>query len=281
MILALAGCNAMKLGYQQGDRLAYWWVDRYVDVSDAQEPPTKEAIARFFAWHRRAQLPEIATVLTRVRGEVGGEVSPAMVRQVQQDSQRLGRQAFDNAVPDLADLMLSLTPDQIQRMESKFAESNAKYRKEFLKSDPAARTDARFDKIMSYAKLIYGSFSNDQERAIRDAMAPYMQSADARYTERVKRQQEWVALARELSTIRPPKPQAEAMLRKYADDWQRPGSGEQRSTSAGVDLTVRIANMTTPEQKAHAVKRFDGWINDTRSLMAESGVSPQAPQAAR
>lgn len=276
MILALAGCNAMKLGYQQGDRLAYWWVDRYVDVSDAQEPPTKEAIARFFAWHRRAQLPEIATVLTRVRGEVGGEVNTAMVRQVQQDSQRLGRQAFDNAVPDLADLMLTLTPEQIQRMEAKFAESNAKYRKEFLKSDPGARIDARYDKIMSYAKLIYGSFSSDQEKAIRDAMGPYMQSADARYAERVKRQQEWVALAREISTTRPPKPQAEAMLRKYADDWQRPGSAEQRSTSAGVDLTVAIANMTTPEQKAHAVKRFDGWINDTRALMAEGGGSPHA-----
>lgn len=266
----------MKLGYQQGDRLAYWWVDRYVDVSDAQEPPTKEAIARFFAWHRRAQLPEIATVLTRVRGEVDGEVSPAMVRQVQQDSQRLGRQAFDNAVPDLADLLLTLTPDQIQRMEAKFAESNAKYRKEFLKSDPDARTSARYDKIMDYAKLIYGSFSSDQERAIRDAMGPYMQSADARYAERIKRQQEWVALAREVSTSHPAKPQAEALLRKYADDWQRPGTAEQRSTSAGVDLTVKIANMTTPEQKAHAVKRFDGWIADTQSLMKGGGGSSQA-----
>ncbi len=265
----------MKLGYQQGDRLAYWWVDRYVDVSDAQEPPTREAIDRFFAWHRRAQLPEITTVLTRVKGEVAGPVDAAMVRQVQQDTQRLGRQAFDNAVPDLADLMLTLTPDQIKRMESKFAESNAKYRKQFLKSDADARTDARFDKIMDYAKLVYGSFSNAQEKAIRDAMGPYMQSAEPRYAARVQRQQEWVTLAREVSTTRPPKSQVEDMLRKYADHWQRPPSGQQRSTETGVDLTVRIANLTTPEQKAHAVDRFQKWIDDTRSLMRE-GPSSQA-----
>lgn len=269
----------MKLGYQQGDRLAYWWVDRYVDVSDAQEPPTREAIARFFAWHRRAQLPEIATVLTRVKGEVGGQVDAAMVRQVQQDSQRLGRQAFDNAVPDLADLMLTLTPDQIKRMESKFADSNAKYRKEFLKADPNARTDARFDKIMDYAKLIYGGFSSAQEQTIRDAMGPYMQGADARYAERVKRQQEWLGLAREISTSHPAKPQVEDMLRKYADHWQRPAGGQQRSTEAGVDLTVKIANLTTPEQKAHAVDRFQKWIDDTRSLMRDGGgSSSQASQ---
>lgn len=266
----------MKLGYQQGDRLAYWWVDRYVDVSDDQEPPTKEAIARFFAWHRRAQLPEIATVLTRVKGEVAGPVDASMIRQVQQDTNRLGRQAFENTIPDLADLMLTLTPDQIKRMESKFAESNAKYRKEFLKSDPDARTDARYDKIMDYAKLVYGRFSNDQEKAIRNAMGPYMEGADARYAERLKRQQAWLAVARDISTNHPSKPQAEDMLRKYADQWQRPSAGEQRSTSAGVDLSVKIANLTTPEQKAYAVKRFDGWIDDTRSLMREGSNAAQA-----
>jgi len=268
----------MKLGYQQGDKLAYWWIDRYVDVSDAQEPPTKDAIARFFDWHRQAQLPEIATVLTRVKGEVAGPVDAAMIRQVQQDTNRLGRQAFENAIPDLADLMLTLTPEQIQRMESKFADSNAKYRKEFLKSDPEARTDARFDKIMGYAKLIYGGFSREQEKTIREAMGPYMQGADARYAERVKRQQEWVALAREISTTRPPKPQVEAMLRTFADHWQRPAGGQQRSNAAGVDLSVTIANLTTPSQKAHAVDQFQKWIDDTRSLMREGRARAQAAQ---
>ena len=276
VVLALGGCNAMKLGYQQGDRLAYWWVDRYVDVTDDQEPPTREAIARFFSWHRRAQLPEIATVLTRVKTEVAGPVDPSMVRHAREDTQRLGRQAFENAIPDLADLMLTLTPEQIQRMESKFNESNAKYRKEFLKSDPQARANARFDKVMDYAKLVYGKFSDDQAQKIRAAMGPYMQGADARYAERVKRQQEWLAIAREVSTTHPPKAEVEDMLRKYADHWQRPAAERaqiRQANEAGVDLTVTIANLTTPEQKAHAVDRFQKWIDDTRSLMREAGPS--------
>ena len=268
----------MKLGYEQGDRLAYWWVDRYVDVSDAQEAPTRGAIDRFFAWHRRSQLPEIARVLARVRSDVAGPVDAAMILQIQQDTQRLGRQAYESAIPDVADLMLTLSPEQIRRMETKFAESNTKYRKQYLKSDADARTDARFDKIMDYAKLIYGSFSRDQERAIRDAMGPYMLNADARYSERMRRQQEWVALAREISTTRPPKAQAEDMLRRYADDWQRPAAGQQRSTDAGINLTVTIANLTTPEQKAHAVKRFQGWIEDVEALMRERRGSTRASQ---
>jgi len=269
VLAALGGCNAMKLGYEQGDRLAYWWVDRYVDVSDAQEPPTRDAIARFFTWHRRNQLPEIARVLARVKGEVGGPIDASMIRQVQQDTQRLGRQAYESTIPDLADLMLTLSPEQLRRMESKFAESNTKYRKQYLKSDADARTDARFDKIMDYAKLVYGGFSSDQEKAIRNAMGPYMLNAEARYSERVRRQQEWVAMAREISTTRPSKAQAEDMLRRYADEWQRPAAGQQRSTDAGINLTVTIANLTTPEQRAHAVKRFQGWIEDVQALMQE------------
>ncbi|WP_454762656.1 DUF6279 family lipoprotein [Cupriavidus campinensis] len=265
----------MKIGYQQGDRLAYWWVDRYVDVSDAQEPPTREAIARFFSWHRHTQLPEIANVLTRVKGEVAGTVDAAMVRHVQQDAQRLSRQAFENAIPDAASLMLTLTPEQIKRMESKFAENNAKYRKEFLKSDAKARTDARLDKIMGYAKLVYGRFSDEQEHVIREAMGPYMQGAEGRYAERLKRQQEWVAMAREVSTTHPPKAQVEEMLHRYADHWQHPAAERlqqaQATNQAGVQLTVTIANLTTPEQKAHAVARFQKWIDDTHALMREGG----------
>jgi hypothetical protein len=166
-------------------------------------------------------------------------------------------------------------------MESKFAESNTKYRKQYLKADADERTDARFDKIMDYAKLVYGSFSRDQEKAIRDAMGPYMLNADGRYSERVRRQQEWVALAREISTTRPPRAQAEDMLRRYADDWQRPAAGQQRSTDAGINLTVTIANLTTPEQKAHAVKRFQGWIDDVQTLMREGREARSATRASQ
>ncbi len=282
-LVALTGCSAIKLGYQQGDRIAYWWVDRHVDVSGAQEPPTREAIARFFAWHRKTQLPEVAAVLARAKRDVQQPVTDEMVRQVQADTQRLTRQAYDNAVPDVASLLLTLTPAQIDHMQARFAESNAKYRKEFLRGDAGERESARFDKVMDYARLIYGSFSAEQERTIRAAMAPLMENAEARYAERLRRQQEWLALTREVQAARPPKTEVMAMLRRYAEHWLKPperddAAQHQATNRAGVALTVAIANLTTPEQKAHAAKRFQGWIDDTQALMRDSGTG--AAQAA-
>lgn len=283
VLVPLVGCSAMKLGYQQGDRLVYWWVDRHVDVSAAQDPPTREAIARFFAWHRRTQLPEIAAVLARVRNEVQQPVSEETVRLAQADLQRLTRQAYDNAIPDLADLMLTLSPAQIDHMQAKFAESNAKYRRQYLRGDAQARESARFDKIMDYARLVYGRFSGEQETAIRAAMGPLMEQAEWRYAERERRQQEWLALARQVQATRPPKAELMAMLRRFADHWVKPPDRDsaehyEARNRAAVALTATIANLTTPEQKAHAAKRFQGWIDDTHALIHEKPAG--AAQAA-
>lgn len=270
----LCACSAMKVGYQQGDRLAYWWIDHYVDVSATQEPSTREAIARFFAWHRKAQLPEISALLTQAKSQVQQPLTPAMVGQFQDASQRLARQSFEYAMPDLADLLLTLTPEQIARMDKKFTEGNTKYRKKFLSGDAGEREDARYDKVMDYAKLIYGRFSDEQTKAIRAAVAPVVRGADARYAERIRRQQEWLALARQVQAAHPPKAQVLDMLRRYGEHWQNP-PGKARAASyeanneAGIALTVTIANLTTPTQKAHAAERFQKWIDDTQALIHE------------
>lgn len=282
-LAGLAGCNAMKLGYQQGDHLAYWWVDKYVDVSDEQEPLTREAIQRFFNWHRKDQLPEIAAVLQRAKAEVQQPVTAASVEKIQDDAQRLTREAFDQALPDVANLLLTLTPEQVERMEKKFAEGNDKYRKQFLRGDMAKRVDARFDKVMDYAKLIYGGFSRDQEKVIREAVGPVAEEADAGFQERVKRQQAWLALARKVQTEQPPKERVLEMLKRFGDQWQNPpgarAARREAANDAGVALTVTIANMTTPEQKKHAVNRFQGWIDDTQALMREGPAKGPAQAA--
>ncbi|WP_420994064.1 DUF6279 family lipoprotein [Cupriavidus sp. 30B13] len=274
-VVALAACNAMKLGYQQGDRLAFWWIDNYVDVSASQEPLTRDAIARFFAWHRREQLPEIAGLLRQAKSEVQRPVTPAEVARIQEGAQRLARVAFDRSTPDVADLLLTLTPEQIARMEKKFGDANAKYRKEYLRPDPAAREEARYDKVMDYARLIYGRFSDEQENTIRRALGPVVQGAEARYDERVKRQQEWLALARQVQATHPPRAQVVEMLKRYGDHWQNPPTRERdarydANNEAGLVLTATIANLTTPEQKNHAAERFQKWIDDASALMRES-----------
>ncbi|MCY1531091.1 hypothetical protein D9M68_663040 [compost metagenome] len=207
-----------------------------------------------------------------------------MVEHFQDASQQLARRSYEQAMPDMADLLLTLTPGQIARMEKKFAEGNAKYRKKFLNPNPAERVDARFDKVMDYARLVYGDFSGEQEKQIRAAVLPVVENAESRYAERVARQQEWLKMVRYVQAAQPPRPQVMDLLRRFREYWQNPPGkhavSHDASTSAGVALTVAIANMTTPKQKAHAQDRFQKWIDDTSALMREKANAPVQSAAA-
>jgi hypothetical protein len=246
-VAVLAACSTMKLGYQQGNRLVYWWVDRYFDMQDAQVDATRGAITRFFAWHRREQLPRIAVLLERAQNELQQPVSAEQMRAYQAAYYALGRDAFEHAKPDIADILLTVTPAQIAHVRKQFGEANEKYQQRYLQSDADERLQARLKQVMANARLIYGRFTNAQE--------------------------EVVAMLDRVQAEHPDKASVMQWLTTYADQWQHPpgerGTRHDAYLDADIDVSVTIANLTTPQQKQHARERLQGWIDDAHDLIRD------------
>nr|WP_197329575.1 DUF6279 family lipoprotein [Ralstonia syzygii] len=278
-LVGLAACSTVKLGYQQGDRLVYWWVDRYFDIQDAQADAARGAIARFFAWHRREQLPRIAELLERAKGELQQPITAGQIRYYQSAYAELGRAAFERAKPDIADLLLTVTPEQIAHVRQRFDAVHETYRQRYLQHDGDDRSRERFKRVMDNARLVYGSFARAQEDAIRPAIAPLVAAAPARYDERIQRQQAWLALLERVRAEHPDKPTVLQWLTAYADQWEHPpgerGTRRDAYFDASVDVSVTIANLTTPQQKLQARDRLQGWIDDAHDLM-RSGTETAA-----
>src|SRR3954451_17700071 len=72
---ALSGCSAIKLGYNNLDEIAYWWVDRYLDFNEEQSRRVREDLARLHRWHRQEELPEVAAILHRMEQLAPDDVS--------------------------------------------------------------------------------------------------------------------------------------------------------------------------------------------------------------
>ena len=277
LLACLQACSTLKLGYQQGARLTYWWVDGQFDLQDAQVGPTREAIGRLFAWHRQDQLPRMVAVLRRAQDELQQPVTAPQIRAYQDAFQQFGRAAFDQAKPDIARLLLSTTPAQLTHVQNKLDESNAKFRRRYLGDTADERLRARLKKVMKDARLMYGNFSSEQEEAIRVAITPMVDSTPARYDERIARQRVWLALIAHVQQERPDEATVVQWLTAYADQWQHaPGErGDQQRLRREADtaMLVTIANLTTPRQKQHAHDHLQGWIDDARDLMREGGAS--------
>ncbi len=281
-LACLQACSTVKVGYSQGARLTYWWIDGQFDLQDAQTGPTREAITRFFAWHRQDQLPRVAALLRHAQDELQQPITAQQMRAYQDAFQQFGRAAFDQAKPDIARLLLSTTPAQLAHVQKKQAESNEKYQRRYLGSDAQERLQARLKKVMEDARIVYGNFSSEQEEAICTAIAPMVDSTPARYEERIARQQAWLALIARVQQARPDETTVVQWLTAYADQWQQaPGErGVQQHLRREADtaMLITIANLTTPRQKQHARERLQGWLNDVRDLMreGEAGAAPQA-----
>ena len=84
----------------------------------------REAIDRWFAWHRRTQLPDYAALLARAQREVSSRPRRRRpVRWAGRGRAARSTSALEAAAPAAAELMLTLTPEQLQHIERRMAKA--------------------------------------------------------------------------------------------------------------------------------------------------------------
>ena len=180
------------------------------------------------------------------------------------------------AVPDMVDLARSLTPDQIAQMEERFKKKNDEYRRKFVSGSVEKRQEARFDKSMEQFKLWFGSFTKEQEAALRRASDARPLDSNVWLEERILRQRKILALTRKIQQEKPSKEQTGAMITALVHDFfgrmdapERKGfyDSYMNATTNYILTAIRIA---TPAQKAHAQKRMQGWIDELNTLAKEA-----------
>jgi hypothetical protein len=275
-ILALAACNAVRLGYNHGETLTYWWLNSYIDVSADQKPWVRQRIARFFQWHRATQLKDYAQLLAQTQRQVQRSVTTAEMLASYEDARKRMLVVIDHTLPDLADLALSLKPEQIAQIEKKFASNNDDYRKDYLRGNLADRQRFRFKKVMEQAEYWFGDFSAEQEAVIRKASDARILNNELWFAGRQQRQREMIAILRKIQAERPRRDAAVEMLRGYASMMiEHAGGGENElfynaARDGAAVVAATVINCATPAQKAHAAKRLQQWIDNFYSLAVQA-----------
>jgi hypothetical protein len=270
--LVLQGCSAVRLGYGNADSLARWWLDQYLDLAPEQDALSRERLARLMAWHRKTQLPDYVTLLQQGKTFAAGQPTPA-------DALALGDQVIhrvrvlaEHATPDVADLVATLTPAQIDRLASRFAEKNAELAKEMrLGEGDAAQNKARYKRLLERAEYWLGDFADDQENALRRMVEAQDPGGRFWLDERLRRQRELLDLMRQVQKERPPRERIIALLRDYAARFDQPADPARQARGralrrASAELTVAILAMATPAQREHVRQKFDDLIHDFSEL---------------
>ena len=271
LLLALAGCSALRLAYTQAGEFAYWWLDGYVDFDGDQTLRTREAITRWFAWHRRAELPDYVSLLDRAAAEAGQDATPAQAcRWFEEVRLRIDR-AVDHALPDAAAIAASFSREQLNRLERKQAKNNAEFRDDFLQPDPAERREEAADRVVERAEQLYGRLDRSQRERIAQAMNASPFEPERWLAERQRRQRHLLLTLRQVQAGVLSRPSATEALRNHWQEVKRsPDEAyrryQQRLETANCELLSKIHNDTTPEQRQEAQRKLRGWAADLRRL---------------
>jgi hypothetical protein len=284
LLAALAvGCSTVRFGYSQGPELAYWWFDRYLDFPEEQSPAVRDALADWFAWHRRTQLPDYAVQLERMRGELRADATPQQMCRWYGELRQRSDLAIEQALPMLAEMLRAMTPAQLAYLNRQYAKRNREFREEFLQDDGQERMEASIKRAVERFENLYGRLDAPQRDAIAKAVQASPFDAERWAQERESRQRDVVQTAMRLHAERASPAQAVAQVRGLAQRWQRSPDPAYRAyadrlTQYNCAFAATVHNATTAAQREAAARRMRGWAEDARSLAASA--PPPAPARA-
>ena len=271
----------VRLAYDQAPHLTYWWIDGYVDSQGDQTPRLREAIDRWFVWHARTQLPEYAALLARAQREVIAPITPAAMCAWAAEAERRIDLALEAAVPGAAELMLTLTPAQLQHIERRMAKGNDETRADFLQADAAERRAASLKRVVERFERIYGRLDTTQRERLAALLATASFEPERWLAERRLRQREIlqtlaaVSVAGGSADRNAALQQAQAAARVLAERTTRSPRADyrayqQRLVHDNCQLAATMHNAMTPSQRQAARAKFKGWEEDLRALSAAS-----------
>ncbi len=274
-LLLLPGCSAIKLAYNNTPDLAYWWIDGYADLGDAQSLQVREELARLLQWHRSTELPKIAELLKKTQQLATADVSPDQVCSLFTEVRARFDAVVTQAEPAAVVLAMGLRPAQLAHIEAKFGKANTEWRKDWAAGNPAERQAKRLKSAVERSEQFYGTLEDRQLAILRSSVSQSGFDPQLSYAERLRRQQDLLQTLRLVSGSEgKPKPTATVAttaLRAYLDRSVNSPNPAYRAYSEKAIVEscktfAQLHNSASPEQRTRALRRLADYERDARDL---------------
>lgn len=269
VLLLAAGCSSLtRVAYNNSSIAAAWLVDDWFDLHDGQRAWVKERFARLLAWHRANELPEYERLLQDTAARAATRLTAEDARRVFGDMRALYHRTVLKAIPDMADFLLMVHPEQVEHLARKFEEDNARILKESVKGTPPERLAARAGRYIERIEDWTGRLTAAQRDLVRARVAATPDLAGDWMGDRRFRQAETLALLR----ARPSREEAIAVLTRLlvdTDSWRRPEyAAKLKERDEQVFAMIAALDATlTPEQRGRLHRRLTGYAADVAYLM--------------
>jgi hypothetical protein len=263
-----AGCTGLRVGYKQADIILAWRANTYFDLDRDQRRDFSARLDHLLAWHRYEQLPEYAKFLTVAIDKVEHGIKVEDIAWFVDGFRARYRVIVNRGIADAAEVLSTLTPEQIVNLQKQFGKDNRKFADENeLDFGVEKRKRARLKKTLSQIDDWAGNLTREQEMKIAALLEPIPLIEQLRHQDRIRRQREFV----EILKTRHTKLEFATRLHQWLLDWDHGRSPEYERLAEEVfaqrlHFYVAVDKLLTREQRLHAVDRLQKYVDDCKVL---------------
>ena len=296
--LLATACSMASIGYEFFPSAALWQLESYLPLEPDQRSIASRRLGDLHRWHRQKELPAYVEFVRSQRQQSLTLSNSEQALKVRRWIVGRWQPVGENLAPGMAELLVTLTPAQVEKLKEQFAKANRKLRNEYLPSassgwfgrrdaeaaagasgsDPLrqqamtkarreARQEARASRIQKRIEYFLGDLGPEQERLLRKLSDEQPENEEVYFAEREARQQRFLALVHELTKAPVSQTEAERLCKSFlAGLWVSQDATRQAridQTSALNDqLTVQMLLSASPGQQQHFIERLQNWEKD-------------------
>ena len=270
VLLIASGC-AVRLAYENTDRLARWVVGDFVTMNDAQRARFDAGVREVWDWHRRTQLPRYADFFDAMQivladGTTADEIQ-AIVNTVIEWALEIEQQALPVAV----DLLTSLSDAQVGALARRLSEDNARMAKSQREQTLAQSQREWVEETAGRFSRFSGRLSRDQRAYLVRQSVRYLPESELWAAYRAR----WQANLLQLLDIRDDRARFAAGFANLAASREN-YYGEElthvfaNNRALAGEATAWLVNSMSSRQQDRFLARLDTLAADFRSLTSES-----------
>jgi hypothetical protein len=273
-ILCLAACT--NFFYNRLDTLAAWYIQDLVSLDESQRSDLRSWLESTLRWHRSSELTRYATFLRELSVSAAHPGNASTYKSIETQVEQFGARLVDQAAPDAARLLMSLSPGQLTEFEANLADKSRERNEKNLKAlKNGTWHDKRAQDIEKQLKRWTGSITKQQHLQIAAASKQF----DSTTSDWLESQTRWRkamfgALRERFTAGQSPAEVEErilALLRKPENQWTsayQTKAAQNREQSLVVLRTIDAS--LTPEQRSHLQRELSKLAQQLEAMIQTS-----------
>lgn len=192
ILLLLGGCSLAGMAYNRAPYFVASELEDAFDLSPAQVDQLDPRLQQFFAWHREQELSRYRELLQHAALAVADGITDAEFLRLQKGITDARDRSLEKLIDSLADLAVSLTPQQIESYQQYHRESSEEFL-DYLEKSPQQREIYRVERAYERLESWFGEFDfflaekiNARLQTVPDIYQPWFEFREKRHLALVK-----------------------------------------------------------------------------------------------